>query len=415
MNAQTTRPRPARFDTVVIGGGVVGASIAQHLSRRGVSVAVLDQASGVGGGCSYANAAIVAPHHVVPLATPALLREAPRQMVRRPPAVRVQADPSLVPWLGALSASASPRRSRVATERLQRLAVESTELHRELAAQGLNPTLRKTGAVDVYLRKPRREPSGFVPFVDLLRLEPTLATGAGGTHDGEEWTLESRSFVTAMLEDAARHGADVRYGTTVERLLMEHGRIVGVATPSRTIRADHVVLAAGLGAAPLAGRVGVSLPLRGGRGYVVDLAIDSGGPRLPVRIKDYRVVVTPLADRVRVAGAIEFGDESRPMDEQRAEALRRVAGSVLPALSDALVIDRWAGERPCTPDGVPVIGASKAVENLLVATGHGMWGMILAPVTGRLIADAVLGMPEPAPWLAPDRFAHGMRRALATR
>ncbi|MFD2025075.1 NAD(P)/FAD-dependent oxidoreductase [Promicromonospora aerolata] len=421
---ESPRPLPRvhgvhRVDCVVIGAGVVGATITQQLARRGVRVALIDSAPGIGGGCSYANAAIVAPHHVTPLATPALLREAPVQMLRRPPAVRMQADPSLVPWAGSLVASAAPRRAHLAGERLSKLAAESTRLHCGLADEGLSPTLRKTGAIDVYLRPPRRRHAELLSFERLQAIEPSLAPVAAGAHDTEEWTLESRSFVKAMLDDASSRGADVFFGTSAQRLLTEHGRVVGVAAEGMTLLADHVVLAAGLGSATLAAQVGVNLPLRGGRGYVIDVAAGDHAPTLPVRIKEHRVVVTPLADRVRVCGAIEFGDERRPMDPGRAEALKTVAARVLPGLEGAAVIDRWAGERPCTPDGVPVIGRSTKVGNLSVATGHGMWGMVLAPVTARMITEAVVDGAEPADdaWLGPDRYdgrRTGYDRALST-
>lgn len=401
------------FDYAVIGTGVVGSSIARDLARRGARVVVLDQAPGIGGGCSYANAAILAPDHVTPLATPALLREAPRQMVRRPPAVRVRPARGLAPWLGGLTASAAPARARAAQERLRVLAHESTALHRDLAARGLSPTLRKTGALDVYLRSPRRGAAGLLDAEQLQQLEPGLSGVAGGTHHHEEWTLESRSYVTATLDDATRHGAEVWFATGVQRLsALSSG--VELVTLAGTITADHVVLAAGLGSAALAAQVGLKLPLRGGRGYVVDVAAADGAgvPRLPVRIKEHRVVVTPLADRVRVCGSIEFGDEARPADPSRADALLRVATTVLPGLAALPVIDRWAGERPCTSDGVPIIGTSRLVPGVSVATGHGMWGLILAPVTARLIAESLVDgvgshSRESQPWLSPDRFTAG--------
>lgn len=125
---------------------------------------------------------------------------------------------------------------------------------------------------------------------------------------------------------------------------------------------------------------------------------------MPVRIKDHRIVVTPLADRIRVCGSLEFGREGRPPDLRRAQALLEVARRVLPVLRDRPVLERWWGDRPCTYDGVPVIGSS--TMGLSVATGHGMWGMILAPVTATLV-EATLDQDQTAAdnlWLSPDRF-----------
>lgn len=401
----------SHVDVVVVGAGVVGAATAQHLARRGLSVVVVDRAPGIGGGCSYANAAILAPHHVTPLATPALLREAPAQMLRQPPAVRVAPSPRLAPWLGALAMSAVTRGKDGA--QLRDLAVQSTRLHRRLAAEGHSPSLRKTGALDVYLRAGRRRQP--LSVEQLREREPALGPAVvGGAHDAEEWTVESRSFVAAMLDDAREHGARVEFAAAVEELIVDGGRVRGVRLADGTISAQHVVLAAGMGSVPLAARAGVSVPLRGGRGYVIDLARQEGGPTIPVRVKENRVVVTPLADRTRVSGAIEFGREGAPLDPRRADGLREVAAQALPVLRDAEVIDRWAGERPCAPDGVPVIGPSGSVANLVVATGHGMWGLILAPVTAQLVGQVVTDPAASVPaWLSPDRFAGPLREGLA--
>ena len=405
--SSSPRPTSPCVDVVVIGAGVVGASIARDLAMGGARVTLLDQAAGIGGGCSYANAAILAPDHVTPLATPALLREAPIQMLRRPAAVRVRPARGLAPFLGRLAASAAPARARVAQGRLRELAHESTLLHQELADRGVSPTLRKTGAIDVYLRAPRHGLAQLLSPRDLRTLEPRLAAVVGGTHHRDEWTLESRSYVSATLADAASHGAVVRFATHVERLDVHRDGAVEVVTALETIRAGHLVLAAGLASTALARQVGLHLPLRGGRGYVVDLAADGDLPRLPIRIKEHRIVVTPLADRVRVCGSIEFGNESRRVDLTRADALLAVATTVLPELAGRPVLDRWAGERPCTRDGIPVIGTSREVPSVSVATGHGMWGLILAPVTAQLISAPLLGgaRSPSLDWLAPDRFA----------
>lgn len=407
----------------MVGAGVIGASIGRELARRGARVVVLDRASGVGGGCSYANAGILAPDHVSPLATPALLREAPVQMVRRPPAVRVRPARGLTPWLGRLAASATPSRARLAQDRLRQLANESTLLHCELAESGHNPTLRKTGAVDVWMRRPRGTVEGMLSTVELAALEPGVAAVAGGVHHSEEWTVESRSYVRAMLADAVTHGGEVVFDATVHRLVLRDGGVVALDTSAGPVEVDHVVLASGVESGALAEQVGLRLPLRGGRGYVVDVAAPARTLGQPVRLKEHRVVITPLGDRVRVAGSIEFGDETRSADLRRADALLEVATRAVPGLRGRPVLDRWAGERPCTPDGVPVIGGTEVVRNLSVATGHGMWGLILAPVTARLVADHLIadrpatdhGGDDPA-WLSPDRFAPrgtAIRRTVA--
>jgi D-amino-acid dehydrogenase len=123
-------------------------------------------------------------------------------------------------------------------------------------------------------------------------------------------------------------------------------------------------------------------------------------------LKEHRVVVTPLPDRIRVCGSIEFGRESSRPDLDRADSLLRVAARAIPGLSNLPVIDRWAGERPCTRDGVPAIGMTAAAPNLSIGAGHGMWGLVLAPITAEVLSRrALTGIADPAlGWLDPDRF-----------
>lgn len=400
--------RSTTTDVLVIGAGAVGAATARSFAAGGVSVTVVDRASGVGGGCSYANAGILAPDHVMPLATPALLLEAPVQMLRRPPAVRVGPARGLGSWLAHLTASATPARARLLTTRLQDLAHASTRLHVELAEQGLNPTLRKSGAIEVYLRPTKSSTAtDALSPAELHDLEPGLANVVAGFHRTDEWTVESRSFVQSMLDDARRHGADVRFSTTVGAFVRDgDGRITSVQTDQGRVHADHVVLASGLDSAALAQQVGLTLPIRGGRGYVIDVAGGGDILRTPVRLKEHRVVVTPLPDRIRVCGSIEFGRESSRPDLDRADSLLRVATRAIPGLSNLPVIDRWAGERPCTRDGVPAIGMTTAAPNLSIGAGHGMWGLVLAPITAEVLSRrALTGIVDPAlGWLDPDRF-----------
>ncbi|HIY25442.1 MAG TPA: FAD-dependent oxidoreductase [Candidatus Brachybacterium merdigallinarum] len=401
----------ADCDCIVIGAGAVGAATAFELADRGLNVTVVDRAPSIGGGCSYANAALIAPGHVTPLATPALLREAPKQMLSRPPSVRIRPNRPLLTWLPALGVSAFAAESGVIRRELQELALESARLHEALAQRGLNPTLRKTGALDVFSHRPRRPPAGLLSPDQVHDMEPALARTEGAAFEPEEWTVESQSFVRAMLEGAADAGAHVQFSTTVDQLVREGDRVVGVRSGGRTILAGHVVLASGVDSAPLAAQAGIRAPLQGGRGYVIDFRLPDQPLSRPVRLKERRAVITPLADRVRVSGSLEFGTAAETI--QRTEALRRVAAEALPQLLDAEVIDRWTGQRPCTPDGVPMIGPSRRATGLDLATGHGMWGLILAPVTAKIIADSVVSAPgsmPPPTWTDPDRFTRSAAR-----
>jgi D-amino-acid dehydrogenase len=207
-------------------------------------------------------------------------------------------------------------------------------------------------------------------------------------------------------------GAEVR--TRVEALGFRRrtGRVEAVETTAGELPAGEVVLAAGAWTPSLAAELGVYVPLEAGKGYHVDLAPGEGDPDLPVWLNETRVIVTPLEGRLRLAGTLELSGLDLGIDRRRVAAIVRAAERGLPHLRGRRVLEVWRGLRPCSPDGLPVIGRPAALDNVVVATGHGMMGLTLAPVTAQLVGELVSGQPasvELAP-LAPDRFRPLVRR-----
>lgn len=396
-------------DVIIVGAGVVGATMAMQAARRGLSTVVLEAASAIGAGCSYANAALLAPDHVAPLATPKAMGDAAAQMLRRPSALRVNPDPRLVPFLSKLAASALPKRAATATSQLRELARESAAEHARMHTDGLSSTHRVIGAVDVWLRTDHL-PQGALTPEQIRAIEPTVGAVAGGLHHPDEAITESRTYVREMLDAARAAGAQVRFDSPVLGLERTPGRVRGVHLADGVLRGGHVIVCTGLDAGQLSEQVGVRMPLRGGRGYVIDLAQSEETPTSAVRFAEHRVVVTPLADRVRVAGYMEFGAEGRPVDLDRARKLVEVTARGIPAMSSRPVLDVWSGERPCTSDGMPIIGSTTAIDGLSFAVGHGMWGLILAPVSARLVLDEIehgrgtAHGGDAQRLLSPDRF-----------
>jgi D-amino-acid dehydrogenase len=163
-------------------------------------------------------------------------------------------------------------------------------------------------------------------------------------------------------------------------------------------RHDAVVIATGAWLGELAGRFGVRVPVQAGRGYSFSVPVERM-PRGPLYFPTQRVALTPLGSRLRVAGMMEFRPPGDPLDPRRIAA---IVDAVEPYLS-GVDLDRrhneWVGSRPCTPDGLPLVGRT-ASPRVFVAGGHGMWGIALGPITGQLLAEAVLKGESP-PVLAP--------------
>jgi D-amino-acid dehydrogenase len=225
--------------------------------------------------------------------------------------------------------------------------------------------------------------------------------------------VSSLDFLKATLAAAERLGTCVYWNEGVTSVTRRGHSITAVETSAGTYHGGEVVIAAGIQSAALARGLGLRLPLRGGKGYVIDLEVTAGAPQIPVTFKEQRVVATPYPDRLRLCGTFELGSDAAPMSRTRVQAIRDAGQRYLPGLQVHRTLQTWAGLRPCTPDGVPVVGRSERFGNLTLATGHGMWGLVLAPATAEMVA---CGLLEDAPTLSrpefsPDRFSLAGRRS----
>jgi D-amino-acid dehydrogenase len=302
-----------------------------------------------------------------------------------------------------------------ATDAIRALSVASLELHAELAALGTGFERRGTLSVyetDARFAAGRDEaarsglPHRVLAGAEVAEVEPSLARGsAGAVFFPDEAHVDPLRYVEAVGAAAAKAGADVQTGVEVRSLAPG-----AVETSRGSLRPRTVVLAAGVWTAPLARGLGLDVPVTGGRGYHLDFAPLATDPRVPILLQEARCALTPLPERLRVAGLLDIVGRDLRLDERRVGAVRQAAARAL-GRDDREVVDVWAGLRPCAPDGLPVIGRPAANGSVVLATGHAMKGLSLAPVTGRLVAELV-GGEKPSHDLepfSPDRF----RRARA--
>ena len=395
---------------VVVGGGAIGVSAAYELARRGARVTLLER-DGLGGACSSGNAGLLCPSHSAPLATPAALAEGIAGLRRRDAALSLAPRPSTVGWLARFARACRNGSAERGADVIRRLSSASLELHAELAPLGTG--FERRGILSVYETEARLEhgrheaarsglDSRVLSEAETRALEPALrGPVAGAIFTPAEAHVDPRRFVEALGTAAAAAGADVRTGVEVKQV-----REGAVVTSAGILRPRTVVLAAGAWSGRLARGLGLRLPLTGGKGYHVDYVAAEGDPCVPMLLQEARAAVTPLGDRLRIAGLLEVAGLDLRLDERRAAVLRRAAGRVL-GVDGRTEVDVWCGLRPCTPDGLPVIGRPARLPGVVVATGHAMKGISLAPVTGRLVAEIVTGESashDLTPF-GPDRFS----------
>jgi D-amino-acid dehydrogenase len=394
---------------------VIGVSTALELARRGASVVVLERGGDLAWGCSAGNAGIVGAGHVLPLATPSAVREGLRWMARPDSPFSVRPRPAVLPWLARFLASATPSRVEHGTRVLQALATRSAALHDELDAAGLDAGYQRRGLLDVYrdrrafaaAQAAHAHRDGILSGQDLATIAPQLAGPfAGGILHRDEAHCDPLRFVLATGAWASELGADIRTNVEVLDIRRRGTRVEALATTHGDIHVDNVVLAAGTWSSDLARLIGMPIPVEGGKGYHIDLESRQGDPDLPIWLQESRVVITPNGSRIRLAGTLELTGTDRRVDHRRLAAITRAVHEALPGLSDRPPVHVWRGLRPCTPDGLPIIGRTPHLDNLVLATGHGMWGLQLAPLTARLATSLVQGEPpefDLTP-LLPDRL-----------
>jgi D-amino-acid dehydrogenase len=187
-----------------------------------------------------------------------------------------------------------------------------------------------------------------------------------------------------------------------------HGRASGVhSTQGETFEGSDVVIAAGVWSGALSEQLGLDIPMQGARGYHLQY---EGIPQLPFTgcvLHETFVAVTPMREQLRLAGTLEIQPLGRPWMRNRLEMLPRGANRYIKDIQQGRVVAEWAGYRPCTSDGMPVIGAVPGTPGLFIGTGHAMMGMTLGPITAKVLAATVMGEVPPMalPMADPARYA----------
>jgi D-amino-acid dehydrogenase len=404
-------------EVVVVGGGAIGVCCALELARRGAGVTLLERGEELASGASSGNAGLLCPSHSAPIANPESLRNGLRWMLSPDSPFFLRPRPSVAPWLARFVKASTQSRAAEGTRIIRELSLAGLELHAELASEGLATGFERRGILNVY-----ESESGFaharahadsigVPCQVLdrhetRRLEPAVGGRiAGGVYFPNEAHCDPLGFVYAVGRAAKEAGATIETQVGVHGLARANGGIA-VATSKGTLQARTVVLAAGAWTTPLVTPLGVCLPQEGGKGYHLDLEPAKDDPQVPISMDEAHVIATPLPGRLRLSGTLELSGLDASISRTRVDAIRRAAARVLEIDEERPELEVWAGLRPCTPDGLPVIGRPTGVEPLLLATGHARKGLSLAPITGRLVAELYAGEPpsiDLAP-LSPDRF-----------
>ena len=413
----------ARTDAIVLGAGIVGVSVALHLVKRGLAVALVDRGE-PGQGTSYGNTGIIEANTLFPAAFPASLKSLIRIALKRAPEANYHAGflPQVAPWLLEFRRNSAPERL-IATMRVMRpLFGRAIAEHQTLMAEaGAGRYLRHTGWLKLYrsdrsfagtARERALAAELGLPVraldVDAARaLEPALAPVFRHAVFWEEAASLSNPFAVTRAY-AARFAA--LGGVTVTgdaRSLHPVGAKWRVETAQGPIDAEAAVVALGPWAPDLLAPLGIKLPLAVKRGYHRHFRpLGNASLARPILDADNGYCLAPMEQGIRITTGAEFAPrDAAPTPVQLDRVLP--AARHLFALGDAIEDKPWLGARPCFADSRPVLGRAPGRPGLWLAYGHGHSGLTLGPVTGRLIAEMITGATpfcDPAPYGA-ERFA----------
>jgi D-amino-acid dehydrogenase len=407
----------------IIGGGIVGLCTAHELVATGCTVTVLEAEAG----SSLHNAGLITPSHFVPLAAPGIVRLGLKWMFNpdSPFYIRPRFDAELLAWLWHFNAASTARRAEKAMPLLRDLSFASLALFEQMAAlpdmafefahRGLLMVFRTEHGRHGALATARRADSlGIEARVldarGLAALEPGVDFRVlGGVYYPDDAHLTPALFLGALR--AKLVAANVRFLASAPVLGFEtrQGSITALETSQGAVRADEYVLAAGSWSPEIVRHLGLRLPVQPGKGYSITLRDPGLRVRIPMILEEARIAVTPMGEALRLAGTMELSGMDPGINARRVRAILKAAPVYLGNLNaaDPGPLAHWAGLRPCTPDGLPLIGRFRRYDNLIAATGHAMVGVSLAPVTGKLVAEIVSGKVPSIDMhlLRPDRYA----------
>ena len=403
---------------LVLGGGVVGVSAAWYLVADGHEVTLVDRQPGPGLETSFANGGQISASYAEPWANP----DAPLKIAKwlgredAPLLFRLRADWRQWLWGLRFLVECLPARTRHNTIQCLNLALYSRDCLRALRGEtGIAYDALERGILQFYTDAKEFEHG--VAAAALMRqygcdrvvrtpaecvaLEPALAACrdrlAGGIYTASDESGDAHAFTVELAKLAAARGATMRFGTTVEGLDTAGDAVTGVRVRdaegrAETLAADAIVCALGSYSAPMLATIGVPCSVYPAKGYsiTIDVGGHRGAPTVSLTDLAWKIVMTRLGDRLRVAGTAELAGFDTTLNAVRCEALVRRTFDLFPDAGERGSARAWAGLRPATPSNVPLIGRTR-YRNLWLDTGHGTLGWTMACGSGRALADLIAG------------------------
>ncbi|SNB77123.1 D-amino-acid dehydrogenase [Arboricoccus pini] len=396
---------------VVIGAGAVGVCCANYLVRAGFDVTVIDTVEpGSSGQCSYGNAGGLSPGSCIPNAMPGIIKEVPGMLLdpEGPISLRLMDVPHALPWLMRFLWSSRRRRVEEVADAMIALNRHTFESYDPLVREAQCADLIShrgqlivyedlegpaKSALSVGMRRARGVKVEILNASQIRELEPAISSDyKAAVYLPEQGQCANPGRMVASLWRLAVAKGVRLHRAKAKGFVLGGSGVRAVATDNGSIEADHFVVAAGAFSGPFAQQLGVRVPLICERGYHVVIEGDGTGLRVQTNSASRKFVAAPMEDGLRLSGTVEFARPGTGPRWERAAILVRQGQHMFPGI-DTSRVRRWMGNRPGTPDSIPVIERTARHPNVILAFGHGHQGLIGASTTGRLVTELAEGRP----------------------
>ncbi len=395
----------------IVGGGIVGLCAAWYLKQAGCDITVIDKNDG-SDGTSFGNAGMIVPSHFVPMAAPGVLAQGLRWMLnsKSPFYIKPRLNADLIQWIWHFYRSANHRKVAESCPILYELNEQSKWLYKKMATEnGFSFSFEERGLLMLYkTKKQAKEEEELAEKAHhlgvkaqifdkkgLQTLEPEMDLDVmGGIYFPGDAHLYPNQLMIQLKTRLKKLGVSFISNTTVVDFKINGSKIEALHTAAgNRIAVKNVLLTSGCWSGLLLKKAGIKIHLQDGKGYSITLKKTKLRPRIPTILSEAKVAITPMGDDLRVGGTLELGGLSEKINQKRVkgivESVPRYYKNIEVPFSNNIKI--WKGYRPCTPDGMPYIGHADKLSNLFVGTGHGMMGLSLGAVTGKLLCEIIAG------------------------
>ncbi|MBX2962198.1 MAG: FAD-dependent oxidoreductase [Cyclobacteriaceae bacterium] len=410
----------------IIGGGIIGLSSAYYLMKAGHTVTIIDQ-SDLKDGCSFGNAGMIVPSHIIPLASPGMVAKGLRWMFNStsPFYVRPRLSGELIKWGWEFYKHANKNHVDIAASALKEISLLSKTMYQQLAKDlPFDFGYHERGLLMLYQTKDTEHEEiegaayantlGVAAHVlsskEVQQLEPDIQVNVrGGVYYPGDAHITPQALVSQLILFLQKDNVKILTSTIVQDYVQEAREIKVVKTNQGDFEFDEVVMAAGSWSGIMSSKLDITLPMQAGKGYSFTIQNVKKNARIPSIFLEERVAVTPMGSTLRFGGTMEITGIDHSINMNRVRGIVEAIPKYYPEMKVSMPKKEevWHGLRPCSPDGLPYIGRSEKISNLVLATGHSMMGLSLGPGTGKLVTE-LLNREELSIDISafdPDRFS----------